>query len=117
MKTEHTPGQWSYKKVGIRFFIGMQDYPKEVRTDTNAGYICEIGKGMELNNLTEQDEANARLIAAAPDLLQMVDDLKNCIKRLTEGRDRPISQMSIDTEAQWIAEAHELLLKINPDYK
>lgn len=113
MKTEHTPGPWSYKKVGIRFFIGMPDYPKEVRTDTNAGYICEIGKGMELTKLTEQDEANARLIAAAPDLLQMVNDLKNCIKRLTEDN---LTQENRDKEAQWIGEAHELLLKINPNY-
>lgn len=58
-------------------------------------------------------KANAQLIAAAPELLQMVYDLKQCIKRLTQDG---LSQFDRDTEAQWIGEAHELLNNVNPDY-
>lgn len=62
-----------------------------------------------------QNEAleNATLMASAPELFQMVLDLKNCIKRLTQDN---LSQYERDTEAQWEGEAHELLTRINPGY-
>ena len=62
----------------------------------------------------EEEGANVHLIAHAPELLQMVWQLKNCIGRLTE--DTEMSQFDKDREAQWIGEAHELLYKINPGY-
>lgn len=65
---KHSKGNWNYKKVGKRFFIGLENYPTEVRTDTNVGYICEIAPISPMR-LTEQDEANAKLISQAPQLL------------------------------------------------
>jgi len=47
------------------------------------------------------------------ELFQMVRDLKNCINRLTSEK---LSQEQIDFEAYWTGEAHDLLLKINPNY-
>ena len=115
MNTQHSQGPWHYKQVGRRYFIGLVNYPTDVRTDTNAGYICEISKGIQLTKLTEQDEANARLITKAPELLQMVYDLKKCIERLTNDS-LELHQENRDKEAQWTGEAHELLISINPDY-
>jgi len=47
------------------------------------------------------------------ELFQMVRDLKNCIKRLSQDG---LSQFDRDREAQWEGEAHELLTRINPNY-
>ena len=88
MNTQHHPGPWNV--TGRNGFI----YIEKVKTQ-------------------EEHEANTRLIAAAPELLQMVYDLKKCIERLTAD---DVSQFDRDTEAYWIGEAHELLLKANPNY-
>ena len=97
MNTKHTPGEWATKEGQI--------------------YSLETGKTHGLipyfDNTSEQDNANAVLMAAAPELLQMVYDLQKCIGRLTDDH---INQYDRDTEAQWIGEAHELLYRINPDY-
>ena len=61
----------------------------------------------------EEEGANAQLIAHAPELFEMVKQLKWCIKRLTADN---LSQFDRDAEAQWEGEAHELLTKINPDF-
>ena len=62
-------------------------------------------------------DANAEYICKAVNshdhLFQMVRDLKSCIQRLSQDG---LTQDERDKEAQWEGEAHELLLKINPDY-
>ena len=97
MNTRHTQGNWHAKDGQI--------YP------TETGKTLALMPYFDKDN--EEQEANSQLIASAPELLQMVYDLKNCIKRLTEDG---MSQEDRDKEAQWIGEAHELLYKINPDY-
>ncbi len=84
------------------------------REDKRGGYIAEIQWNRAAGGINEEDAANAALIAAAPELFQMVKDLKACIKRLTS--DEPLSQYNKDTEAQWEGEAHELLTRINRNY-
>jgi hypothetical protein len=107
MKTKHTPGNW---------YIHQPDY-EHINIVTDEQFICEIPAPIEINEDTAERkqtaEANAKLIAAAPELLQMVFDLKNCIAKLCHDR---VSQFDRDHEANWIGEAHELLSKINPDY-
>jgi len=97
MKTKHTPGEWNAKEGQI--------------------YSLETGKTIALipyfDNTSEEQEANQKLFAAAPELFQMVNNLKNCIGRLCHDR---VSQEDRDKEAQWIGEAHELLHQINPNY-
>jgi hypothetical protein len=65
----------------------------------------------------EVSKANAELIVKAVnnhnELFQMVKDLKNCIKRLAYD---DVSQFDRDNLAQWEGEAHELLVRINPNY-
>jgi hypothetical protein len=98
MKTKHTQGFWMANEGQI--------YPEQ--TGKTLAFIPYFDE----NN--DEQNANAKLIAAAPELLKMVYDLKNCIKRLTSDE---LTQFDKDLEAEWIGEAHELLYKINPNYK
>jgi hypothetical protein len=100
MNTKHTSGKWHAKDGQI--------YP------TETGKTLAIIPYYDKDN--REQEANAKLIAAASELLQMVYDLMNCIKRLTDS-DLELHQEDKDKEAQWIGEAHEMLHVINPDYK
>lgn len=62
MSAEHTPGPWEYfdhPAYTNVFTVG----PREFKT------VAEVRAGNEEDGLPEQTEANARLIAAAPDLL------------------------------------------------
>ena len=59
---QHTPGPWKVEPP----LSALNEYGYEVIRD-GVG-ICELGR-------TEQDGANARLIAAAPDLLAMCKEL------------------------------------------
>lgn len=110
-----TKGTWEWKqKRGNNFYEHTiysgdsviaelnGDTPKEIAA--NAEAICNAvnstyGKGIDP--------------FLVPELIQMVIDLKNCIKRLSQDN---LSQADRDTEAQWEGEAHELLLRINPNY-
>ena len=109
MKNKHTAGQW-VKGTNTSKRDWMQIY-------CNGKMIADVKelskKGQRKATDFEEEGANAHLIAHAPELLQMVYDLKQCIQRLTQDN---LSQSERDTEAQWEGEAHELLLKINPDY-
>ena len=65
MNTQHTPGPW---RTDVRdpAFVNY-----DVRTDDTI--ICTMGIEMP----TEEEAANARLIAAAPELLEALEDLVN----------------------------------------
>ena len=108
MNTKHTKGNWK----------AVAQMPEGYSIETEQGQVIAFTQCDEEFNDTnpitqDQEVANAELIAHSPELLQMVYDLKNCIKRLTEDG---MSQEDRDNEAQWIGEAHELLYKINSDY-
>ena len=102
MKNKHTPGNWTSGASGGTVYASLNN------TTT---VICVL-EPVPLK-ITPEIEANANLIAAAPELLQMVYDLKQCIKRLTQD---DLTQYERDTEAQWEGEAHALLTRINPDW-
>lgn len=61
METKHTPGQW---KITIH-----PAYPYEKRICGNSEEVAIV------RNLTSNSEANAKLIASAPDLLRALNDL------------------------------------------
>ncbi len=63
----HTPGPWFYEKP---FFV-----------TTNHHAICRMK-----NTLRDDTEANARLISAAPDLLEALMDLTT-LYEISSGRD------------------------------
>lgn len=104
MNNKHTPGTWNVSKTINDYAIySSQNDSKDIAA------VYQYSRSIA----PEEAEANAKLIAAAPELLEMVYNLKQCIKRLTADN---LSQYDRDTEAQWEGEAHELLTRINPDY-
>jgi hypothetical protein len=79
-KSKHTPGPW---------VDGMSKYREGVlvvRANVPGGRIlAEFGSDDE--PLDETDRANARLIAAAPDLLEALNEARRYVEYLT-GNDR-----------------------------
>jgi hypothetical protein len=114
MTNQHTPGTW---QIGNGEF--SRQYANGIMSKLPTGeiiHICSISNLLDGKNNTDkwiEAEANANLIAAAPELLQMVYDLKECVKRLSQDN---LSQYDRDTEAQQEGEANELLIRINPNY-
>lgn len=84
MSTAHTPGPWWVTDYGVR---------------DRGGYICHTqppthfsGQDERFANEVEERKANARLIAAAPELLTALKDLRRAyINLLESGRDRIIA--------------------------
>ena len=110
MKTKHTQGQW-IKGTNT----SSRDWMKIYADGKLIAEVKELSKkGERKASDFEEEGANAQLIMYAPQLLQMVKDLKDCIGRLTS--DTEMSQNDKDVEAEWVGDAHELLYKINPDY-
>ena len=97
-KFKGTSGEW---EISNPTFTSYTIHTKDMT-------ICDV---LCIDISDEEALANAKLIAAAPELLQMVYDLMKCIERLTT--DEALTQLDKDTEAEWIGEAHELLLKAN----
>jgi len=106
MRIKHTPGQW-----GKRASLSSDFHHIRYITDEDGNEIAKIRHNLEQSQ--KEALANAQLIAKAPELLQMVNDLKNCIQRLTSDN---LTQSKRDLESEWVGNAHELLHNINPDY-
>jgi len=94
MKTKHTPGQWTLHRDKI------QDYQHYIITGnrlydgTKDDLLCII-EGEHTAEPTEEDTANAQLIAAAPDLLGA---LKYVLSRLVD-IERPTAQMMLYSDS------------------
>jgi hypothetical protein len=69
MKTNHTPGPWAYH-------LGRGANPR-FHIQTSAGYQIASTTELERHSVAQEEnaqrESNARLIAAAPDLLSVVE--------------------------------------------
>lgn len=65
--TKHTPGPWHHVMDGFRITIGNK---KTGRTTTPHNYMVA-----EIPDNSFIAEANARLIAAAPELLEALEDI------------------------------------------
>ncbi len=79
MKTQHTPGPWI--GAGPSFGDPLPRYTTEIVTeweneDGDVIDICEL----PVARYDDENEANARLIAAAPDLLEALRTLVNMAK-------------------------------------
>jgi len=79
--TKHTPGPWHYKKDGFKISIGN----KSTRHD----YLEHDYTVAVINDNSVQSEVNARLIAAAPDLLVALRDVLELLMNMDE--DAPYS--------------------------
>lgn len=73
METNHTPGPWkiekssSFNQIGERFIVRTSDTSKNIWDQ-----ICEVGI-IHTGLMGGTPAANAKLIAAAPELLQALD--------------------------------------------
>jgi heterodisulfide reductase subunit B len=70
MNTPHTPGPWRH---GVSYPDGI-DIIKDEAHPTHQPYwtVCKVNTCMG-----SESEANARLIAAAPDMRQLLQDIDN----------------------------------------
>jgi len=82
-KHAHTPGPWHYSEV-IR---GRDQYYRQIRADFKIAEVhaCHSGVAGTKKGKAE-DEANARLIAAAPEMYEMCKLLEECMENI-DGRD------------------------------
>ena len=69
MKTKHTPGPWTYDGLGSHFSIFVKDWE-----DGDRGDIAQVNDKIQYPNETAL--ANARLIAAAPELLMALETIE-----------------------------------------
>ena len=91
--SEHTPGPWKARPGGAEVITAYA--PEGVRAH---GYGCgndfiadlNDGEYHEYYDRAEQ-EANARLIAAAPELLEALEELADLVDDLVDGIYRPDS--------------------------
>jgi len=72
MTTKHTPGPWRAKKVRTLIHIGGDSGVCEI--SVSASHVHEDFPGAKMAYIARQ-EANAHLIAAAPDLLEALQAL------------------------------------------
>ena len=83
MKTQHTPGPWRTGGCGDdgwRMIIGAQTRFLTAYKET---YLTDIAATSCSDN-PEEDLANARLIASAPDLLAALENQVNCWEAMLE---------------------------------
>lgn len=68
--SKHTPGPWYLDEVSA------DDW--QVNSDLHDHCLFQITPTIGVQSLTEEDKANAQLIAAAPDMLEALQSLIVC---------------------------------------
>lgn len=112
MKTKHTPGPWKWQMAGT-FDKCQVKAPVEggyitiADVDTSHVRIAARLKGIELppEYSVAADEANARLIAAAPELLEWLEELVMQCSTLSTDAAAQISPLALQQCRAAIAKA------------
>lgn len=110
-RESHTPGPWMIERKktrtdGINIWSG--DGPAYLGT---TWHIAEVqGSAGDLDDSEEESEANARLIAAAPDLLEMLKYLRNYARLID------ISDETIGNVDAVIAKASSPISRSTPNH-
>jgi hypothetical protein len=99
--TQHTPGPWI--GAGPSFGDPLPRYTTSIMTEwehEDGGYIeiCEL----PFHHHDDENEANARLIAAAPDLLEALSKIEAACAVIPEGLEgylEPLSDALADARA------------------
>ena len=87
METKHTPGPWILHPTAHHPAVRSIGTP-----DTGPRRICTVGT----MNGNPVDKANARIIAAAPELLEAVIELKDVCNRPSAARTRAEAWRKLD---------------------
>jgi len=66
MTTTHTPGPWQDNDAGLIYGQVTDD-------EDEAPFVCDCCNEPGSGEYTEREKANARLIAAAPDMLEALE--------------------------------------------
>jgi len=74
MKTTHTPGPWNVTRYGLQVYDKGANLIAKVETLACIGGTDDAAA----QRASDQEQANARLIAAAPDLLAALEELLAC---------------------------------------
>jgi len=72
--SEYTPGPWDYKRNE-----GCKQIGPRLNRQTISEVACTPGR-FDRDGGGKQDEANARLIAAAPDLLEALKEVRDNVR-------------------------------------
>lgn len=81
MSTQHTPGPWHVSKASPT---------RVIESGPRGNSIAKMGLNLGVCSQGEA-ESNARLIAAAPELLEALQEMINCYAdELPNGKERPV---------------------------
>ena len=94
-KDGHTPGPW--RAVRVKNCHGLHAEGYSIETVNRVGELASFGPCKEIAGAFFGNESNARLIAAAPDLLAL---LKEAVEELRAGYDE--SGVLEDEKPDWI---------------
>lgn len=77
--SEHTPGPWNFDEHGGTFYVWGPRQSMVADGYTDEGYITRM-RGVGRGATVEEQRANARLIAAAPDLYEALSYITGAIE-------------------------------------
>jgi hypothetical protein len=107
MENKHTPGPWSWERPSrIMLDAGAQRYALYTGTELKPNWVAEIhfSKHDVINKGMEENAANARLIAAAPELLEALEKLKEAFI-VAVGDKSPFAKVALSIANEAIAKA------------
>ena len=87
----HTPGPWVYVETLSSCYVKAGHYTERVKEIVNYSYSLS----------STIDSANAKLIAAAPDLLAHIDEQQRKIDRLQEAMRNIVANDESDKYSKW----------------
>lgn len=103
METKHTKGEWevtkdAFNKQQLHFGLSIK-----TKIGNDIKYIATIE---EIGFFTEEEnEANAKLIASAPELLEALIEISNCNNRLDYHSDKKLLDFVIELSKNVIKKA------------
>jgi len=81
----HTPTPWLIHEDGVFIYALNEDSTNRFTISTQRGFVRQPKNGNGERTSMEELKANAHLIAAAPELLEAVQNLINTAKYGTDG--------------------------------
>lgn len=80
--TKHTQGKWE--------IMPRENLPPRIKSKS-FGIICRLNDIFPTENGYQENEANARLIAAAPELLEFAENMSSYLKDIIADKNHPIN--------------------------